>query len=172
MKKQIWKAIGGLSLAILALAIFAQVRVSAQDNGSAWLQTVNGANKPSLVGTWDVQVLIRDCQTGTVLFGFPAMITYNQDGTMQETDLGDPALVRLGGHGVWERQNGKQFSAAFRFIEFLPNRTFVKRNVVRSAITLGEGGSSYTSTDTVGFFDANGNPIGSLCATTTATRFE
>jgi hypothetical protein len=163
MTKQILKAIGVASLAILVLAVFALVRVPAQ---------AQNGNEQGLVGSWDVQVSIRDCQTGTVFFSFPAMITYNQDGTMQETDLGGPGLVRLSGHGVWERQNARQYSAAFRFLNFNPDRTFAGRNVVRSAISLEQSGDSYTSTDTVEILDANGNLITRGCGTSTATRFE
>lgn len=169
MKKQILKAIGGASLAILLLVAFAQVWVSAQVNDNDLLR--NG-NKQSLVGSWDVQVTIRDCETGMVFFGFPAMITYNQDGTMQETDLGNPSLLRLPGHGVWERQNGRQYSAAYRFLNFNLDRTFAGRNVVRSTISLGRSGDRYTSTDTVEILDPNGNVITRGCATSTATRFE
>ncbi len=163
MKKQILKAIGGVSIAILVLAVFAQVRMSAQ---------VQNGNEQGLVGSWDVQVTIRDCQTGTPFFSFPATMTYEQGGTMQETDLGDPSLVRLPGHGVWEHQNGRHYSAAFRFLNFNPDRTFAGRNVIRSAIRLGQSGDTYTSTDTVEILDASGNVMSRGCATSTATRFE
>lgn len=180
MKKQILKAIGGASLAILVLAVFAQAQ--------------NG-NEQGLVGSWDVQITIRDCQTGTPFFSFPAMITYNQGGTMQESDLGSPGLVRLLGHGVWNHQNGRQYSAAFRFLNFNPDRTFAGTNVVRQAITLGpgtigpgtitlgpgsdirlitRGSNTYTSTDTSEVLDANGDVIPGAggCATETAIRFK
>lgn len=172
MKKQIMKAIGGASLAILLLGVFAQVWVSAQDTETELLRNGNGGNERSLVGSWDVQVTIRDCQTGAVLFGFPAMITYNQGGTMQESDLGAPVLTRLNGHGVWERQRARQYSAAFRWLNFNPDRTFAGTNVVRSSIRLGRDGNSYTSTDTTELIDANGNVFPVACATSTATRFE
>ena len=167
MRKQILKAMGGASLAMLMLTTFAQVWVSAQDN--------DNGNENSLVGSWDVRVTARDCQTGVPIPCipiFPAIVTYDQGGTLQQTDLGGPGLVRLPGHGVWERENGRQYSAAFRFLNFLPDRTFVGTNVVRSAITLGKDGSSYITSDTVEILDANGFVIDRGCATTTATRFE
>jgi len=86
MKKQILKAIGGAALAILVLAVFAQVWVSAQ---------AQSGNEQGLIGSWDVQVTIRDCQTGTEFFSFPATNTYNQGGTMQESNLGPPGIVSL-----------------------------------------------------------------------------
>ena len=168
MKKQMMKSIGGAALAILLLAAFAQVWACAQ--GKAGVSSSQTNNEPSLVGTWDVEVTIRDCQTGIPFFSFPAQVTFNQDGTMQETDLGDPALVRLGGQGVWERKNGREFSSAFRYLTFNPDRTPVGRNVVRSAITLDRSGDTYTATDTAEITLPNGNVI-TACATETATRF-
>ena len=162
MKKLQLRTLGAALLAILMLAALAQVVVSAQGNGS----------DRSLAGSWDVEVTARDCQTGAKIFSFPATMTYNQDGTMQETDLGGPGLVRLQGHGVWTHQSARQYSAAFRFLNFLPDRTFVGTNVVRSSINLGNSGDDYTSTDTAELIDANGNAIPLGCATTTATRFK
>jgi hypothetical protein len=166
MNKQISKAIGGAALAMLMLAVFTQIGVPAQGQ--------NGSDQ-SLIGSWDVQVTARDCETGTPIPFipiFPAMMTYNQGGTMQETDLGGPFSVRLPGHGVWEHQNGRQYSTAFQFLNFTPDRTFVGKNVVRSAIRLGQDGNSYISTDTVEILNANGDVIDRGCATSTATRFE
>ncbi len=167
MKRQTLKAIGGASLAIWVLAVFAQVRVPAQ---------VHKGNEQGLVGSWDVTVTIRDCQTGDPIPFipiFPAMVTYNQGGTMQESDLGAPGLVHLLGHGVWEHQNGRRYSAAFRDLLF-NDRTFVGTNVVREAITLGPGGDTYTATATFELLDANGEVIPGAggCGTETATRFK
>jgi hypothetical protein len=91
---------------------------------------------------------------------------------VQQTDLGGPGLVRLPGHGVWERQNGRQYSAAFRFLNFNLDRTFAGTNVIRSAISLSHSGNEYTSTDTVEILDPSGTVIDRGCATQTATRFE
>lgn len=169
MRKQTLKAISRASLAILVMAFFAQVWVSAQDNDNELLRNGNGR---TLVGSWDVLVTARDCETGTPFFSFPAMITYNRGGTMQESDLGGPGLVRLLGHGVWERQHGREYSAAFRFLNFNPDRTFAGTNVIRSAISLSQSDNEYTSTSTLEVLDANGNVISTGCATATATRFQ
>ena len=166
MKKQQLRTLGGSLLAILMLAVFAQVLVSAEGQ--------NG-NEPTLMGSWDVKVTARDCETGTPIPFipiFPAIMTYDQGGTMQETDLGGPVLVRLPGHGVWKRQNGREYSAAFRFLNFSPDRTFAGTNVIRSAITLSQSGDEYTTTDTLEILDAQGEVINRGCSTTTATRFE
>jgi hypothetical protein len=174
MKKQILKTIG-VPLAVLVVAVFAQVWVSAQDNDLGLLQ--GGYTESSLRGSWDVRVTVRDCQTGAPIPFipiFPAIMTFDEGGTLQETDLGGPGIVRLPGHGVWERRHGRQYSVAFRFLNFAPDRTFLGTNVVRSSITLAPNGRTYTATATGVVLDANGNvvPGSSGCATETAKRFE
>lgn len=163
MKRQILKAIGGAALAILLLAVFAQVQepVQAQDG-----------NEQGLIGSWDVTVTARDCQTGAPLFSFLAVQTYSKGGTMQVSNPGDPGLIRLDGHGVWEHGKGRQYSVAFRVLKYNPDGTFAGRDVIRDLISLDIGSETYTSTGTVDVLDANGNLLFRGCATTTATRFK
>lgn len=162
MKKQILKAIGGASLAILMLAGFAQVWVFAQEKTG---------KEQGLVGSWNLVVSLRDCNTGTVLITFPAMSTYNQGGTMQQIAIPPPGVTALPGHGVWSHQTGRGYSGAFQAFGLNPDGTFT-RLIVRSAISLGQGGNDYTSTDTAEVLDANGNVITRACSTTAATRFQ
>ncbi len=169
MKNTFLKTIGGAALAILLLAMFAQIWVSAQDNDNELRQ--NG-NERSLVGSWNVQASIRDCHTGTVLVTFPAMLTFNQGGTMQETANDAAPLLRLPGHGVWRHHNGRRYSLAFQFFRFKPDGTFDGRNIIRSDVSFGQSGNRYTTTDTVEVLAANGDLITTACATSTATRFE
>ena len=136
MKRRTLKAISGASLAILLFAVFAHVNVPAQER--------NG-DEQGLVGSWTVQVTVRDCQTGDpspFIPIFPAMITYNQGGTMQETDLGSPFLIRLPGHGVWGHTRGRQYSSAFQWLNFNFDRTPAGKNVVKETIILGRGGDT------------------------------
>lgn len=163
MKKQIMKTIGGASLVILMLAVFAQVWVSAQAQSD---------NDQGLTGSWDVTVTARDCESGTPLFNFLAVQTYNQGGTMQTGNLGAPGLVYLDGHGVWEHIKGRQYSIAFRVLKFNPDGSFAGKDVIRDVISLDLGGDTYTSTGGIDILDPDGNLILRGCATTTATRFK
>ena len=165
MTKRILKTIGGASVAIFALALIGQIWVPVQ---------AQKGNDNGLIGSWDVLVTARDCETGApipFIPVFPAMMTYDQGGTMQESDLGGPGIIRLQGHGVWRHQIGRQYSAAFRFLNFLPDRTFIGTNVVRSSVSVSLDGNEYTSTDTVEILDPNGGVVATGCATTIATRF-
>jgi len=169
MKSTLSKTIGAAALAILMLAVFAQVWVSAQDNDN---ESLRSGNKQGLVGSWNLVVSLRDCETGTVLVSFPAMDTYNQGGTTQQTAIPEPGFTLLPGHGVWSHQTGRRYSGAFQFFILNPDGTLARRAIVRSAISLGRDGNSYTSTDTAEVLNANGDLLFRGCSTTTATRFQ
>lgn len=163
MKRRILRSAGVALLAIIAAGYFGQVWVSGQ------------GHDPTLVGSWDAQVTARDCETGEpipFIPVFPALMTYELGGTMQETDLGAPGVVRLPGQGVWHQKRGGRYSSAFRYLKFAPDRTYLGVNVVRSSIRVSRNGDEYSSTDALEIFDAAGNLIGTGCATQTATRFE
>src|SRR5215204_4974746 len=163
MKKRMLKVIGGVSLAILGLVVFAQVWVSAQ---------VQNLNEQGLSGSWDVTVTARDCESGMPLFSFLAVQTYNQGGTMQASNLGAPGAIYLDAHGVWEHEKGRQYSIAFRVLQYNPDGTFAGKSVIRDVISLDLGGNSYTSTGGIDILAPNGDLIIRGCATTTATRFK
>lgn len=166
MKKHILRTIGAALVAITMIAGLTQVWVSAQEE--------NGV-QPLLVGSWDIQVTIRDCSTGDPIPGFPiipAMVTYHQGGTMSESDLGGPGIIRLEGHGVWRRIVGRQYSAAVRWLNFLPDRTPLGLQILRQNITVSKDGASFTSTDTVEFVAPDGTTTPGPCATESGVRFQ
>lgn len=163
MKNQFIKVIGGAALAILILMIFVQVWVSAQGNAQ---------NDKGLIGSWNVQVTIRDCQTGTAFVSFPAMMTYHEGGTMTEAANDATPLLRTGGQGVWSYRSGRQYSSAFQFFRYNSDGTYAGTTKVRKQIEVSKSGDTYSATATFDFLDANGNPNGSGCATEAGTRFE
>ena len=163
MNKQILKAIGVASLVMLVLGVLTQVGVSAQDQKG---------NEQGLVGSWDLQVTLRDCETGTAFVSFPAINTYNQGGTMQQTAPPEPFTTLLPGHGVWSHQTGLSYAGAFRFFKINPDGSVATKTIVRSAISLERDGKSYTSTDTGEILSADGALLFRACSTTAATRFE
>jgi hypothetical protein len=161
MKKRILKTIGGATLAILALVVFTEVWASAQK-----------ANDQGVSGSWDLQVTIRDCDSGFPFVTFPAINTYNQGGTMQQTAIPEPGATVLPGHGVWRHDIGRNYSGAFRFLILNPDPALVRRVTVRSAISLALDGNSYTSTDAAEIRYLNGDLVETACSTTVGTRFE
>jgi len=164
MKKQILKAIGAVSLGVVASLAFTQVWVSAQvDNGKG------------LVGSWDVTITPRNCETGEPAPfppSFSAVQTYNQGGTMLASVLPAPGVTNLEGHGVWEHWTGRQYSVAFRILKYGPDGSFLGKDVIRDLITLDPSGDSYTSTGGLDVGGPGGNVLFHGCATSSATRFE
>ena len=79
MKNIFVKTIGAAALAILMLIGFAQIWVSAQENKDS-AETLSTKNEKGLVGSWNVQVTIRDCQTGAAQAGWRANVLLWQGG--------------------------------------------------------------------------------------------
>ena len=164
MKKQILQAIGVASFGVVTLLASTQVWVSAQvDNGKG------------LVGSWDVTITPRDCDTGEPAPfppAFSAVQTYNQGGTMTASVQPNPGITFLEGHGVWEHRTGRQYSIAARILKYDPDGSSLGKDVIRDLITLDPSGDSYTSTGGVDVGGPDGSVLFHGCATTAATRFE
>ena len=108
MKNIFLKTIGGTALTILMMVMFALVPVSAQDNDNNQKndeQTQEdsfGTNRRQrLVGTWDVQVTLRNCQTGAPIRTFASIGTFMYRGTALDSTSGIPQALKTPGQGVW-----------------------------------------------------------------------
>jgi hypothetical protein len=162
MKIQNLRTMSLAVIAILSLTIFTQVRAASEKG-----------NENSLIGTWNLTVTMRVCESGTVIGTFLAMNTYNQGGTTNQTAVPNSPFRDLPGHGAWSHSTGRNFSGAFQFFSLDPNNgSYVGKVVVRSDISLGIGGNEYSSTDTAEVFDPAGNVIFRACSTSSATRFQ
>ncbi len=180
MKNTYLKTIGGTMLAILMLATFTQISVSAQDiineeKSDELTQEDASARRENtrrLEGVWNLTVTIRNCQTGAAIRTFPSMHTYMRGGTMQDFGVGGAPLPRSSGQGVWNYQSVLFYSAAFQFFRFNADGTYAGKQINRVQIELSRSGSEYTSSATAQVLDVNGNVIANNCFTATATRFE
>jgi len=172
MKKNLMKMISGAVLAILMLAVFAQISVSAQ---TIIFSGETRRNTRSLEGSWDVQVTARNCQTNAVLRTFPAMITYMRGGTLHEFGIGS-GLLRGPGHGTWTYQSelyfGQRYSSASQFFRFNADGTHAGKQINRAQIEVDGLGNSYTATTASEIYNPGGVLIATGCVTTTGTRFE
>ncbi len=164
MKNTFLKTIGGAALAILMLIGCAQIFVSGQSES---------IREPGIVGVFQTTVTQRNCQTGSPTGTFVGLLTFNQGGTLAETSSALSPALRTPGHGVWSFEpNSQQYSLAFMFYRFNPDGTFAGRTVVRQTLTLAPRGNELTSSNTVEAYGANGNLLGTSCATAVGTRFE
>ena len=179
MKTVFLKAIGGAGLAILTLAVFGQVRVSAQDISTEQkiaAQTFEDSaarrsDARAIEGVWDITVTRRNCQTGTAILTAVAMITYARGGTMLDWGTGMAPSLRSPGQGLWNHLSGRNFYSAFQFFRFNVDGTLAGRQIVRTQIELGYDGI-YRNSATAQILDVNGNVIQNNCSTATATRFQ
>jgi hypothetical protein len=166
MKSRTWKVLGGLILVgTIALSIGSGAVAHAEDEEST-------ARK--LEGTWQVQVSLYNCQTGSAVGApFQSLLTFARGGTMTETTA-NPLFFpadRGPGHGVWSHTAHHSYSAAsLAFITV--NGALVKTQKITQKIEM-DNDDQFTTTDaSVQFFDPAGNLLLTGCATAHGQRFE
>jgi len=129
-----------------------------------------------LVGTWQFQITLRNCQSGAPIGApFQSLLTFADGGTMTETTANSmfyPA-ERGPGHGVWSsaRRKGEYTAASMAFITM--NGALVKTQKITQTIDMGPGHDKLTTPKaTVEFFDPAGNLLQTACAVAVGERFE
>ena len=179
MKNTFLRSIGGAALAILMLAMFAQVQISAQDidedkTEEQLRQDLSAARgrARALEGVWNHINTRRNCTTGDAIQTFAVMHTYMRGGTMSDWGAGSPPSLRSNGQGIWSYKSRGQYATAFQFFRFNADGTYAGKQVVREQIQLSHDGNSYTATATAQILDVNGNVIQNNCSSGTATRFD
>ncbi len=160
MRKIILKTIGGMALAVLLVAMFAPTWVSGQSGGGR------------LKGTWDVQVTIRNCQTGAEIRTFASLTTFMFGGTTLDSTSGIPQALKTPGQGVWSHVHGNTYRFSFKSFSFDAGGNFTGSTKIIHEAVLDSNGEEYTSAGTAEVYDPNGNLMFTGCSTTTATRFE
>lgn len=172
-----------LSLAAVLLAVA---------SAPAEAQPAAPAARPALVGTWTVQVTLRDCATGAPLGpAFNSLVTFHGDGTIGET-AGSRAFEpgqRSPGHGTWTRKGGHAFGQemiALVVFDSEPNLpgtpSFDPTKPVSPGFFAGWQTVSHTvrftdvdriaSSGTNAFYKSNGELYRSGCSTATGQRYE
>ena len=156
-------------IAVIVLALTATTSpVWSQDR-----QALPSPTAQNLQGTWRVTRTGVDCITGEEFPSFPAITTYNQGGTSTGYEVppgGDPGQGTE--YGVWQREAGRHnYSVRAVSYGYTAEGDFAFRAEATEAIQLTTV-DSFTSTGTVQIFDADGNLIATICARSTAMRFE
>ena len=180
MRNTFLKATGRAALAVLLLAMFAQIPVSAQDNSkeeqsgeqTQEAESKRRGNARKLEGSWNHQGMRLNCQTGAIIGTFQALFTFTRGGTFWESGSQISPSLRSPSHGVWSYQSGRRYTTAFQFFRFNADGTLAGRQIVRQQIELSHDGNSYTATATAQVVDVNGNVIANNCAAGEGTRFE
>ncbi len=143
-----------------------------------------------LIGTWTVQVTLRDCTTSTPLGPpFNSLVTFHLDGTISES-AGSVAFApgqRSPGHGSWALRRGftfRQEMIALVLFDTPPNLPgpgfdptkpvspgfFAGWQTVNHTVRLNDAGD-LESSGTNSFYKANGDLYRSGCSTATGQKF-
>jgi hypothetical protein len=166
-----------ISLTMLFLALLVGVAYGARqtpENGvpanSLDMTEQSQAIRGKLVGTWRVQVTIRNCQTGAEIVTFPSLVTFAQGGTLVETTTGGNPALRGDGQGFWQNAGGQEYDAVFEAFLFNTAGVWTGRQKVTQTITIGADMDQLTAIAASEFFDTNGNPTAAGCSTAVGQR--
>jgi hypothetical protein len=160
MRNKITIALGGIALVIGLSAVFTPGWVSGQSGGGR------------LEGTWDVQVTIRNCQTGAEIRSFASVTSFTFGGVTFDSTSGIPQALKTPGQGVWSHVRGDTYRFSFKNFNFDAAGNFISWTKITHQADLAPNGNQYSSAGTAEFYAPNGSLISTGCSTTTATRFE
>jgi hypothetical protein len=134
-----------------------------------------------LVGTWIVQVTLRDCATNAARGSFTSLVTFHRGGTVSESTA-SPAFAigqRPSGHGTWTQQAPQAY--VLRMIALIafdtpPNPPvspgfFAGWQEVTHTIELADA-SHLASAGTNEFYKSDGTLYRTGCSTAVGRRFE
>jgi hypothetical protein len=182
MKNSILKTFAASSMLALMLIGSTVVHVAGQElRGTTSSQNPSAdLSRRSIVGVWLTQLQGRNCSTGDPIGPLaPGLITFAKDGTLSETAtipmLPNPLPVpffRSPGHGVWDRQNWENYTAAIVLQRLNADGTFAGRTRIRAAIQLLASGDDFTWTGSGEHAAPDGTVFATTCNTLTAVRFE
>lgn len=135
----------------------------------------------NLIGTWRVQVVLVDCQTGIPLGKpFPSLLTFSFGGTMVE-DTTNPAFApgqRSAGQGGWTPERGGYTARSVAFIHFTtpPNPAThnpgfeAGQQTITQEITV-KNDHEWASSAAIQFTDTTNTVYRQGCAVASAERF-
>jgi len=167
MKRNLVKVIGGTVLAFMVISALTSGLVFAQDESKS--ESRNGGGK--LEGTWDVQVTIRNCQTGAAIRTFASLTTFMSGGTLLDSTSGIPQALHTPGHGVWSRTGRNIYRFKFKGFNFDPSGNFTGWTIINHEVNLNRNADDYESAGTSEIYAPNDVLLFTGCSTTTATRF-
>ena len=160
MRRIFLKALGGIALVISLSAMLTP----------AWGSGHGGGGR--LVGSWDVRVTIRNCQTGAEIRSFASVTTFMFGGTVVDSTSGTPQALRTPGQGVWSHSSGDTYRFSFKTFSFDPTGSFAGWTKITHEAVFGSNSDQYSSAGISEVYAPDGTLLFTGCSTTTATRFE
>lgn len=150
----------------------------------------SSSSPEGLVGTWLIQVTLRNCDTSAPLGTFNSLVSFHRGGTLNESpgNTGFAAGQRTIGHGVWTHQGANTYSQkviALLMFDTPPNLpgtpTFDPSQPVSPGFfagwqtithTVTANGDTASSSGTNAFYRADGTVYRTGCSTAVAQRFQ
>lgn len=182
MKSTFLRTIGTTGLAILTLVTFAQIsgfaqeEIVGQDEGETQIQDESYAtrrqNRRALEGTWNVQVTVRNCQTGAAIRTFPAMGTFMRGGTALVSESGISSALKTPAHGFWNHITGNAYRFKTKAFNFDASGNFTGWIIINNETRINRGGDEFTSTGAAEVYAPNGSLIFTGCSTLAAAIFQ
>lgn len=152
--------------AVALLTAFSSATVNAQSGAGV---------ERSIAGVWMVTFSPHNCITGIPFPGasFQGLYTFHKDGTMSAWVQNAAIMItRSPSHGLWKRERGwSDYSLTFIHLRYDNAGFFSGKQVAEGTLALAESGNEFTTDGSNTFYDADGNPMGTGCASSVGTRF-
>jgi hypothetical protein len=166
-------ATGALLLAMLAAPCgFADARAPEDADRFERQEDGRPAHARGLVGSWEVEVTIRQCQSGAPIRTFHSLGTYMTGGTMIDSTSGTAQELKTPGQGEWRHLGGPTYEFGFKSFTFDPAGNFTGWTKIVHVATMDPSGESYSSAGSLEVYSPNGILVFTGCASTTATRYQ
>src|SRR4051812_30354818 len=120
MTRTFQKIVGISVLLVVAAALLVKNPASAQKHED---QSNLSANARLIEGVWDVQVTIRNCESGVAGPTFRAMDLFIRGGSVVDTNSAPPS-TRGPGFGEWEYLGRGAYTSTLRFFLYNSDGTF------------------------------------------------
>jgi hypothetical protein len=138
---------------------------------SAEPEDTQGEAARMIVGTWRVQITLRDCTSGQPLRSpFPALASFARGGTVTTADGGLSPASRTTGLGVWSHSSGGTYAAVTEAFLFAPTGVNAGTQRITQHIELNPYEDTFQATVNSTILDTQGNVVAVGCATSVGRR--
>jgi len=125
-----------------------------------------------MIGTWDIEMTLRDRATGKSIRTLRAVDTFSSGGGLIQTGAHSAPNLSSPGQGIWRHLADENYAAVLRFFRFNPDGSVAETRKVVRHLELSTDGKSFTGTASVEVFDAGNSFVTAHCATEVGRRFE
>ena len=123
-----------------------------------------------IVGIYDVDVVVANCETGAAIASFRALHKYERGGTGQVVPATSP--VGLSEHSmIWKHLQGNDYRTAIKAFRFDASGNNIGWIVIRNEISISGDANSYSGYGMAEIYNSDGVLVGASCPSFTGTRF-